>query len=450
MEKKIDSNSNTATNEAGQANAGTDGTVITKDKENLVNTKNDESKQDRSKKKEQTTAKFFGIPLPGPLANVSYAVHDFGRRFRKATIQTLPGVVVNNSSNVIGLSQLIAEVLMFKAGGVDLVPENKRGNPLNYIIEPPKSILSAIFGKAQFTFKAKDLVRPSFWAEEIKNFNNLERATLIDSKNHTVKLINRNSSRSGFSGITAMAVATLFPDEKETPETIAKNVEKSQNNPIGYYAGRIGQAVWFPAEAVIRMGKKVLNPKENQHIGEHKRQFSGLGMMSAGTFSVISGFRQVEGKFPHETQHYMRNKWQMMGGAITTAAGWLLMTGVDNQKGWTDFGATQMLRLIPLVPSITTRFKPGPNGKQEQGAGWYLGAQAVLQTKNVIAVSIGGAEKKPDGTIIDHNEIEKDARQTYTARHPKHNPANKVSQVSDATKAMPERKSGQQTEPVMV
>lgn len=365
--------------------------------------------------------------------------------------------MINNSSNVIGLTQMCAEVLMFKSTGSDLMPKGKPASFLGYITEPPKSIVNSVFGRAKVDKPLREVFRWSNIKDGILNFNNLGRATDIDSALGTKKLINRFSARSGFSGMTAMFVASILPDEKDTPETTLKNATLARERPVIYVAQRLGQALWFPVEAPIRLVKKLFNPGEDQHIGEHKRQFAGLGMVSAGFFSILSGFRQIEGKFEHGPQHYMRNPWQMIGGAITTVAGSMLMLGIDNQQGWTNYGNVQFGRILPLIPSIRSRFRPGPHGKPEQGAEWYLGAQGALQFKNVVASLIGGAEKH-DGVAIDHKLIRKEAQLEAKARvealkaakakasvsnradnEPDLVPQTTISQTASVEKAMPER-----------
>jgi hypothetical protein len=369
-------------------------------------------KADRTK-----PVKVFGMVLPGPLAGLSYTVQDFSAACRYHTIRALPGFVVNNSSNAIGMVQLVGEALMFKSGGFDLIDAKNKGNPIHWIIDPPKNIFQAVFKKAQFNGKLTDLLQPSKLFQSIKDFGDLETASKIDSigkAGEAVKLTNRWSARSGFMGISAMTISTLLPEEKDTPEQTQKDAALAKNNPVGYYAYRLGQGLAFPITAPFRMVMKVLNPQAEQHIGAGKRQFAGIGMTLAGLFSFISGFRQVEGKVIGQ-QHYMKNPWQMAGGIITFFGGSSLMLGIDNQQGWTNYGAVQMGRLLTLGPSITNRFKPGPNGKPEQGAEWYLGAQGALQTKNLVAVLIGGAKKLPDGTVVDQKDTRVQALETAQA-----------------------------------
>lgn len=406
--------------------------------------------------------KFLGSKLPDSLSTPIRNFQGFWEGLRKSTITVLPAFIVNHSSNAIGATQMVGEILYAKSSGVTLIPDKSRNIAHQISVQPAKSIFNTVFGRAKFEGKLSDWFKPSSFKTELKKFVDLKEATRIDGVNHSVKLINRWSSRSGFAGIVSMAVATVLPDEKESEETILENGRLQQTNLPLYLGTRLFQAVWFPAEVVIRSVKKVFDPQSNQHIGEHKRQFAGLGMTFTGLFSVISGLRQVEGKFElGQKQHYMRNPWQMMGGAITTVAGQMLMNSVDNQKGWSNYGNVQFLRIAPLIPSITTRFRPGPNGLPEQGADWYLAAQGVFQGKNAVASLIGGAEKRQnsDGTvtIIDHKAVREKAKlEGKEAKQQKNEqkstlevgsvPKNAISGVVEHARALPDRVEAKQEE----
>ncbi|MFZ4124968.1 MAG: hypothetical protein ACOYJ2_02705 [Rickettsiales bacterium] len=341
--------------------------------------------------------------------------------WRRDSIQFLPNFIVNNSSNTVGAAQLVAEALMFKSTGNDFFEIKKILNgdrvtltpqtPVDYVTFPIRNIFGSVFGRTgaanlwqvndggvvrkaseiqdYVVYPLKNIWKalpktPSAMKEGWLNFVDLKRATAIDSAGGR-QLVNNMSARSGFSGILAMTAATLLPDEKDTVEKTYENTEKAKNNPVGYVLERYGQAVnpfaWW----------------------EHKRQFAGLGMSFAGGFSALSGLRQIE-NLAGGAQRYISNPWQIAGGVISFVAGQQLLLSVDSQQAWTNFGQTQLLRLTTLPNSIAHRFS-----KNEQGADWYLGAQSTMVGKNILASMIGGAEKKDDGTIIDHQEIRKEA-----------------------------------------
>lgn len=354
-----------------------------------------EKKQDAAAAPVPVYYPYTTTPVPEFIAQPVRGIGVHVERMRNSAIHALPSFVVNNSSNFIGSMQLVAEALYYKSGGYDLIPKEKRGNPISWIVEPPKSIWKGVTTASKSNVKLSDMVKPSFWQGAWKELNDVERATQLDGHfvngMNTSKLRNKWSARAGMSGIAAMTIATVLPDEKYDPEQDANMRKMASDNTAGYVGLRMYQAV---------------NPLEWMN---HKRQFSGLGMMGAGAFSFFSGFRQVNGTFGKEAQAYMRNPWHMAGGLITVMGGLQLMLGVDNQEAWRNFGATQMLRLASLPNSIHHRFK-----YQEQGGSWYLASTGVFQTKNIFAALVGGAEKTPDGEIIDF----KKKREAENQQHP--------------------------------
>ena len=359
-------------------------------------------------KSQREPIKFFALRVPEGVENVIYKVQDSWHALRLKLVPLLPAVFVNSSAKIIGVLQVTGEMLMLKSTGAIFVPD--KSNFINYIIQPPKVVYDTIFKKAQSSVSLRESIKPKNLIENIKAFTNLGQASKFDSLNHTVPLINRWQARSALGGIVAGIASSALPDVKESPEQVEANAIMLRNNPIRYVAQCFGQALWFPAETVIRTVKKIANPQSDQRIGEHKRQFAGLGLLGAGLASIVSGFRQVGGDFAKgEQQIYRKNKWHIIGGMITSVAGNFLMTGINNQQGWGNFGSTQMARMTILYPSIHSRFTPGANGKLENNRWWYAGGQSVFQGKNIYASLVGGAEVKKDGTIDYHVEEKKDA-----------------------------------------
>lgn len=313
-------------------------------------------------------------------------------RLRNFLIRALPAVLVNHTSNLFGGLQLGAEVLMAKSGNVTLIEDSRKGNPLNYLIDPPRNIITSSLKSGGLNFKPKDLLRASYYKDSIHGFLNLEHASKIDSLGGTLKLTNRWTARASLLGIIGMTVAVLFPDEKDSQQETEENVKQSRIHPLAYAKKRLHEA---------------LDPRE---WVQHKRSFTGLMLAGSGVFSFLSGFRQIEGKVIGQ-QIYRHNNWHKFGGAVLIASGAQLALSVDNQQGWSRWGATNMLRLISLPLSISGRFKPGVTGKLEQGRWWYIVAQVMFQMKNTLAALIGGAEVRPDGTIVDHKAIREAARE---------------------------------------
>lgn len=309
---------------------------------------------------------------------------------RQHLIHSLPRWVLNSSSNLVGAMQLVAEMLMFKSSNNNLITDGNEGKPLHYLIDPPRNIFKASFQRSKFQQPWTDIFKPAkVWRE----LNDLEGAALRDTARNTMKLTNRWSARAGLAGMTSMALSTVLPEYSEDEKETLAMVDMAHDHPLQYVGTRLGQAV---------------NPVA---VVKNKRPLVGLGMTTAGFFSVLSGFRQVEGNFNlGETQRYRRNPWQMVGGFITMAAGSQLFLGVNNEQGWRSFGTTQLLRFATLPGSIGSRYAKNPlTGQREAGAGWYFGAQSILAVKNTIASLIGGVQVDEKGNVVDHALMRKEA-----------------------------------------
>lgn len=400
-------------------------------------------------------AKLLGFTLPQPLSQVVYNVQDAGNSYRFSALKALPSGVVNNSSNMIGATQLVGEALYFKSSGVNQFIKEEHKGTWKAFVYPPINVVEGVFKKSAFRIDWKEMLNPARMWQEVKNFGNLEEAARLDLA-HSGKLSNRWSARSGFAGMTSMAISTALPEEKDTPEKTEQMATMARENPLMYGAMRLGKGLAFPVLTPIRLVQQVLDPKGEHHLGDGKREFAGIGMTLTGFFSVLAGFRQ-----PRQRGNIMKydfNQWQALGGAITTYAGSQLLTGIDNQQGWTNYGGTQFFRLLVLPQSIRERF-PNKEGWGDPNAKYYFGAQGVFQTKNLVAVTIGGAEKLPDGTIVDQTAARKagyekarSAREQRSAQHDSNKtlrseagattadaPATTVASVTQLEAAMPER-----------
>lgn len=319
---------------------------------------------------------FTRIPMPGFLANIFFGIGDFGQRQRNYVLNNAPDFVINYSSNLIGATQLVGEMLAFKSNGSDLVNPENRGKPLHYLIDPPRNIYNALSAKASFELQPKDLLRPSFYVDTFNSYRDLEKASAFD-RALSPKLINRWQARSGFCGIMSMAVTTLLPNAKDDPDETQRLSDMFHDHPFQYVGTRLGHALWMPG------------------WGEHKTQFAGLGMTATGVCSFLSGFRNVSAKAGMPDKYFF-NRAHAIGGLITAAAGAQLWLGVDSQQSWQNYGTTQFLRLAFLPKSIINRYK-----HSERGRHYYLGASTVFQSKNVVAYLIGGAERDADGNVVD-------------------------------------------------
>lgn len=395
--------------------------------------------------------------------------------YRHKAIEALPSSIVNHSSNSIAAVQLVGEMMMFKANGTTFVPNPEHRNVWwRYITEPPKSIWKSVFEKAGTTAKLSDLVKPEFYSDAYKSFTSLAKATEIDKAGGRA-LINRWQARSTFAGLSAMTIAALLPDVKDTEEDINKHTVMRQSNPIRYVGQTIGEALWFPVGTVLEIGKKIVTfgqSDSDKEIGKYKRQFTGLGLTIAGTCSFLSGFRNIgtiDKSLPKELASnlkYVKNGAHSIGGMITAFAGSQLMLAVGSDQGWERFGAIQWLRMAFLPKSITNRYAAG-----DPRAHWYVGGQVGMQSANTASFLFGGAEKREDGSIVDNKQIHEEAKEKAkrvkaARRNVRHNsvqvaevkqaiadvlydaPSTSITQASEVERAMPERAAAQRGEAV--
>lgn len=384
--------------------------------------------------------------------------------YRNRTIRFLPSFMVNNSSNAIAGTQLVAEVMMFKANNMDLVKKEHRSfkTAWRFLTDPPVNIWKSVSQGAGLNFKFSDLTRPSYYKDTAKGLFDLKHASEIDSAGGA-KLINRWQARSSFMGLTTMLITALVPDSKDNPEEVEKNAVLMQTNPLAYAGKRAYEAVTFPITVVEVLAKKVATLGKYQPadgMGAHKRQFTGLGLLITGIFSFLSGFRNVGmvhptlGKEAVGNLKYVRNTAHSIGGMITAAAGAQLMMALDNDSGWSRFGATQWLRMIFLPKSISNRYE-----NHDPKANWYVAGQVGMQTANTLSYFIGGAEKLEDGTVVDHTEMRdaarRKAREIKEARKEakqqgkadeQAKPSTKISERAETEYALPEQRSAKEAE----
>lgn len=333
--------------------------------------------------------------------------------YRKGAITALPAPIVNNGSNAVALTHLVGELFMFKANNTDLVSPKHRGVWWRYVTDPPVNILKSVSQNAGVSMKAGDLLKPEFYKDTIKGFFNLEHATNID-KARGLKLINRWQARSTFAGLTGMSIAAIVPDRPDDPEEVEKYAMMAKRNPMGYAAKRVTEGVLFVPKLAVGLAQRVLpggsDGSKTLDSLPNKREFSGLLLTFTGLFSFLSGFRNVGRINPAidgipSNLKYVPNLAHAMGGAITALAGSRLLLALDNDQGWRNWGSIQQWRLAFLPKSIMSRYD-----KHDPRANWYLGGQGLLQGSNVVSILIGGAEKREDGSIVDHEAIRAGAK----------------------------------------
>lgn len=314
----------------------------------------------------------------------------FGTHFtsvRRATIKALPAPIVNNASNVLAGMHIVSEFLMFKANGTKLVEDHEKGNPLNYLIKPPQKVFDSFMAGAKSDMKLSDLTKPAFYQNTFKSITDPKAATVIDRAVNP-KLINRWQSRASLSGLITWTLSLVIPEKPETPEDVEKMTILANTNPVGYVGERLKQAVWVP------------------EWSSHKREFTGLGIFISGMCSFLGGFRNVRKLNAAGTmREYYFNPSYCVTGLVSWVSSLPLLFGTENNVAWGQYGMLHLGRTVFLPGSISKKFKA-----KDLGAGWYTAGATSFQLENAAAALVGGAQKLPDGTIVDNNEARKNAR----------------------------------------
>ena len=396
--------------------------------------------------------------------SMAQAWRDFSGSFtnlfataRYHSVNATPGIILNNSTNLLGASHVLTEMAMLKASSAEIAPDGRK---------VAKALVKDAKGPLDWTFKAfenlfigtwkgsmpqdgsiKEIIRdPKPLSKLYHHLFDVEAATEREVLRQTtkanaagkpigrdqVKMGNSWQTRSTLFGLAVWSLSTVIPDKKEDPKEVERMVTLQQTSPLGYIGERLKQAVWFP------------------DWGGHKRQMIGLGIMGSGVMSTLGAWRRrgtVE-EAGLKVLKYRFDRSYLITSAFTFLSSLPLLFASDDQKGFAGFGTLMMGRLFSLPSSIHGQFK-----NKEPGALWYTGATASFQAENLAQALIGGAEKRSDGTIIDYSEIEKTAKQKakdnkrhsgVNRAHEAEKPTSKVSQVSETTKAMPERTSPEQ------
>jgi hypothetical protein len=345
---------------------------------------------------------FLGIPLPTPISQGIRFIGDQFQKARQKTIAAAPPVIVNHSSNLIGGLQIAGEVMMFQASAKEPLVKNHR-SLMSWIVDPPKTILSEIFKKTQGGTGFKDIFNGNPFKNFYTQLTDVEAATLRErsmqraaaakigrtlADNH-IGLPNRWQARSTLAGLTGWGINTLMPDNKDTPEEVERMATLAENRPLSYIAERFRQAVWIP------------------EWPQHKRQMTGLGVMISGICSSIGAWRNRAELPPKGSKlyKYKFNGSYLLTGLSTLAASMPLLFRIDNDRGYANYGEIHLLRVFFLPKSIWNKYD-----YKEPGRHWYLGGASTFQTQNLAAALIGGAEKRPDGTVVDTKAIREEAK----------------------------------------
>lgn len=328
---------------------------------------------------------WLGFTLPGPVSDGVHYFRESVISIRRRVNDALPAAIVNRGSNIAAGIHTVAEVFMFKANGTELMKGGNRSNPLHYVWYPLKNIYRSVSGDAKLMVSGRDLLRPAHYLESFKNHIDLKKATAIDIMHGP--LINRWQARATLIGMTAWGLNLVLPDRKDTPEETERMSIMLATRPLAYMGERIKEAFWIPGWV------------------DHKRQMTGLGILVAGVCSFLGGWRNVS-RPKGGPQHYYFN-WQYCAtGLVSMAASIPMFLGIDNDKGYSQSGAIHLLRTLFLPGSIYKKFTKS----ERQGAYYYAAGHVGFQLDNATQMLIGGAEKRPDGSIVDHQEMREAAK----------------------------------------
>ena len=348
----------------------------------------------------------------------------------------MPSFVVNNSSNILGAAHVYTEILMTKSSLPGTNPKLVDGvkDPIEWTYKAIKKIYADSFSSA---FKQRDRGVDIF--ENGKPLQNVWKF-ITDTEAATerewqaqksanplltrdkLKIGNNWQTRSTLAGLTVWGLSTFIPDKKESEDDLERMTIMQRTNPVGYVGERLKQALWVP------------------EWPDHKRQMIGLGIFVSGVCSILGAWRNRDQTAL--SPRYLLRKDALGTAMFTFASAFPLLFANNDQRGFAGFGSLMMGRLFFLPGNIAGKLKQGDGGK------WYAGASVAFQAENLAQALIGGAEKKPDGTIVDHSELRKHAYAKAAEIKKQRSsgesadltvPSTTVGQVSERELAMPER-----------
>lgn len=287
-------------------------------------------------------------------------VKEAANDIRQTAIHNTPSFIINNSVSLISLAHVGSEILMLKSGGLQFNKNNRDGGKPNLLIDPAYNLVRGLLGK-----------------DKEKNGKAAQNPWLI---------------RSTAMGFFTWVLGSVSPTKKDTDSEVFNDSKTFAESKTEYFANRVGEAlsIWKP---------------------EYKRQQIGLGVTLAGTFSTLSGFNNIDGG-----GKYYWNKSRSLGGLVTAAAGSALWLSVTDRDAWGRFGSMLWFRLPFIGTSINKMYNKTMQyrGQSEPEAiklfekankewKYYAGGAAGFQAAAMASFLIGGAEVKPDGSIITHD-----------------------------------------------
>ncbi|MFZ4541296.1 MAG: hypothetical protein ACOYNL_05725 [Rickettsiales bacterium] len=400
--------------------------------------------------------------IPQPAKDAWRWLGEKGLKARKASIEAVPAVIVNNSSNLLGMTHVATEVVMFKAGlkGANLVDRPEKA--VNWVVEPFNKIKNDIVTNSKSRdYSFRDLFKGNVAKNFHKYITDTNGATIREAQrqlaaNRTnsdgstfglsnVKLGNPWQTRSTFVGLLIWTISALIPEHKDSDEEVERMATMRTLHPIKYVGERLKQAVWVPDWT------------------SHKRQMLGLGYMLIGVCSLLGSTRQrvkfkgdeiskiMVGTETGLKEQYTFNVGYLMTSLISFISSIPLLFALDENKGYSSFGSLMMLRIPFMFKSIGQKYKDAEPGRHS-----YTTGMVSFQAENAMQSLIGGATKLPDGTIVDHEDEKrhaiKEAKAIKRARRGGHNlhldqsadtPHTLVSDVKSIERAIPQRVEAQ-------
>ena len=333
------------------------------------------------------------------LQQLKDSTDQFFGSLRYNTVRFLPAIIVNNSSNILGLAHVYTEGIMFKASlkGGKLVEH--ASNPLDYLLKATwrvyKDAIDSVFNKNNPHMHV-DIFKGNVLENVVGFVTDTEAATRREIQAQKVsplhvQLGNPWQTRATLSGLIGWSIASIWPEKKESDAEIERMEIMRKNNPVGYIGTRVGQAVWLPGWMT------------------HKREVIGIWQATAGVFSMLGAWRNrakpnamelVAGKLPK----YVFNLPYFATGLCSFLSGTTLMFAPDEATGYSQYGGWVNMMSFFIPFSVGEKFR-----QKEPGTGWYLAGKLSFQGEAWGQWLFGGAEKKPDGTIVDHTALRKEA-----------------------------------------
>ncbi len=342
----------------------------------------------------------------GSWNTITDSTNNFLGALRYNSIRALPAFVVNNSSNLLGAAHVYTEGIMFKASIKSSVKDGKlvpgklvenASNPVDYLIKAIYRIYNdAIHGAFKTRGGRVNIMDGNPAVNIFKFLTDTKAATereiaVQQVAPEMVRLGNPWQMRSTLSGLIGWTISTILPEKKESDTEIERMEIMRKTNPVGYIGTRLGQGLWLPGWI------------------SHKRQAIGIGQLTSGVFSTLGAWRNrteptaIEikgGKLPR----YVFSLPYLCTGICNLLAGAALTFAPDEQSGYSQYGGWVMAMTAFLPLSIREKFQ-----RNEGGAAWYTAGKLSFQAEAWGQGLFGGAEKKPDGTIVDHDAIRKEA-----------------------------------------